>query len=67
MKMFSIALIVFLVQISCKTTGPLFTQKDIERLAHVFRLKPSRSLRNIYGIDEDNDYVLQQVPCPFFD
>ena len=51
----------------CKTTGPLFTQKDIERLAHVFRLKPSQFIAKYLRIDEDNDYVLQQVPCPFLD
>lgn len=49
----------------CKTTGPLFTQKDIERLANVFRLKPSQFIEKYLRIDEDNDYVLQSVPCPF--
>ncbi|SMC33833.1 YkgJ family cysteine cluster protein [Moheibacter sediminis] len=49
----------------CKTTGPLFTQKDIERLSGVFRLKPSQFIDKYLRIDEDNDYVLQSVPCPF--
>ncbi|MGE4346324.1 MAG: YkgJ family cysteine cluster protein [Flavobacteriaceae bacterium] len=49
----------------CKTTGPLFTQKDIERLARVFRLKPQQFIEKYLRIDEDNDYVLQSVPCPF--
>lgn len=49
----------------CKTTGPLFTQKDIERLAGVFRLKPQQFIEKYLRIDEDNDYVLQSVPCPF--
>lgn len=49
----------------CKTTGPLFTQKDIERLANLFRLKPSQFIDKYLRIDEDNDYVLQSVPCPF--
>lgn len=49
----------------CKTTGPLFTQKDIERLASVFRLKPQQFIEKYLRIDEDNDYVLQSVPCPF--
>nr|MDK7631844.1 YkgJ family cysteine cluster protein [Globicatella sanguinis] len=51
----------------CKTTGPLFTQKDIERLAKVFRMKPSLFIEKYLRIDEDNDYVLQQLPCPFLD
>ncbi len=49
----------------CKTTGPLFTQKDIERLAGLFRMKPSEFITKYLKIDEDNDYVLQSVPCPF--
>ncbi len=49
----------------CKTTGPLFTQKDIERLSGVFRLKPQQFIEKYLRIDEDNDYVLQSVPCPF--
>lgn len=49
----------------CKTTGPLFTQKDIERLAKLFRMKPSQFIEKYLRIDEDNDYVLQSVPCPF--
>jgi len=49
----------------CKTTGPLFTQKDIERLADLFRMKPSQFIDKYLRIDEDNDYVLQSVPCPF--
>ncbi|WP_068597824.1 YkgJ family cysteine cluster protein [Vaginella massiliensis] len=51
----------------CKSTGPLFTQKDIERLAYLFRLKPSQFIEKYLRIDEDNDYVLQQLPCPFLD
>lgn len=49
----------------CKTTGPLFTTKDIERIAKHFRLKPQQFIEQFLRIDEDNDYVLQQVPCAF--
>ena len=49
----------------CKTTGPLFTAKDIERIAKHFRLKPQQFIEQFLHIDEDNDYVLQQVPCAF--
>lgn len=49
----------------CKTTGPLFTQKDIERLSGLFRMKPSQFIEKYLRIDEENDYVLQSVPCPF--
>ena len=49
----------------CKTTGPLFTDKDIERLAKKFRMKPSDFIETYLRVDEDNDYVLKSVPCPF--
>ncbi len=49
----------------CKTTGPLFTNADVERVAKHFRLKPQKFISQYLQIDEDNDYVLQQVPCAF--
>ncbi len=49
----------------CKTTGPLFTNADIERIAKHFRQKPQVFIEQHLRIDEDNDYVLQQVPCTF--
>lgn len=49
----------------CKTTGPLFTEKDIERISKSFRMKPSKFIESFLRIDEDNDYVLQSVPCAF--
>lgn len=49
----------------CKTTGPLFTNADVERIAKHFRLKPQKFIAQYLRVDEDNDYVLQQVPCSF--
>lgn len=49
----------------CKTTGPLFTNSDIERIAKHLRLKPQPFIEQYLRIDEDDDYVLRQVPCPF--
>lgn len=49
----------------CKTTGPLFTNKDIERISRHFKMKPSKFIENYLRVDEDNDHVLQQVPCTF--
>lgn len=49
----------------CKTTGPLFTDKDIERIAKHFRMKPKDFIDTYLYLDEDNDYVLQSVPCAF--
>lgn len=49
----------------CKTTGPLFTDRDIERLSSHFRMRPSTFIETYLRLDEDNDYVLQSLPCPF--
>ncbi|MEZ4779904.1 MAG: YkgJ family cysteine cluster protein [Flavobacteriaceae bacterium] len=49
----------------CKTTGPLFTDKDVERIAKHFRLKPQQFIETYLRVDEENDYVLQSVPCTF--
>lgn len=51
----------------CKTTGPLFTAKDIERISKHFKLKPSAFIDQYLRIDEDGDHVLQQTPCKFLD
>lgn len=51
----------------CKTTGPLFTDADIVRIAKHLRLKPQQFIQRYLQIDEENDYVLQQLPCAFLD
>lgn len=49
----------------CKTTGPLFSAKDIERISKSLKLKPGNFVDKYLRIDEDNDYVLKEVPCAF--
>lgn len=49
----------------CKTTGPLFTDKDITRISKHFRMKEVAFIEQFLQVDEDNDYVLQQTPCHF--
>jgi Fe-S-cluster containining protein len=49
----------------CKTTGPLFTNADVERIAKHFRMKPQKFIDQFLRMDEDHDYVLQSVPCTF--
>ncbi|MDG2433420.1 YkgJ family cysteine cluster protein [Flavobacterium sp.] len=51
----------------CKTTGPLFTSADIERISRHLRQKPQQFIAQYLRIDEDQDYVLQSVPCSFLD
>jgi Fe-S-cluster containining protein len=51
----------------CKTTGPLFTAADVERISKYLRLKPQQFIAQYLRVDEDQDYVLQTVPCSFLD
>lgn len=49
----------------CKTTGPLFTEADIERISKFLKVKPSRFEEEYLRTDEDGDKVLKTLPCPF--
>lgn len=49
----------------CKTTGPLFTEKDIERISKHLRMKAADFEAKYLRVDEDNDKVLQNLPCWF--
>ena len=49
----------------CKTTGPLLTSADISRIAKHLKLKEAQFVDDYLRKDEDNDYVLQTLPCPF--
>ena len=49
----------------CTTTGPLFTDKDISRIAKHLKIKPSKFTETYLRVDEDRDYVLKSVPCTF--
>lgn len=49
----------------CKTTGPLFMERDIARLSKHLKMRPAEFIEKYLRIDEEEDYVLQSVPCPF--
>ena len=49
----------------CKTTGPLYVEKDIERISKHLRMKPSDFEAKFLRVDEDQDKVLQNLPCFF--
>lgn len=51
----------------CKTTSPIFTDKDIERIAKSLRIRPSQLIERHLHIDEDAHYVLNSSPCTFLD
>ena len=49
----------------CKTTGPFFTTKDIERISKHLKMKPKDFELKFLQIDEDQDLVLQNLRCWF--
>jgi Fe-S-cluster containining protein len=51
----------------CKTTSPIFYQKDIERAAKALNMKPGVFLQTYLYMDEEGDFVLKTAPCSFLD
>ncbi len=51
----------------CKTTSPIFTYKDMERIAKHLKLKVADFKQQYLRIDEDDFHVLKSSPCPFLD
>jgi hypothetical protein len=49
----------------CTSTGPLFLNKDIDRMAKTQNLRPAIFTEKYLKIDEDGDYVFKAMPCPF--
>ena len=49
----------------CKTTSPIFTKKDIERISKSFRIKTRQFIDTYLNVDDDQDYVLKSSPCTF--
>jgi Fe-S-cluster containining protein len=49
----------------CKTTSPIFYERDIERAAKAVGMKPGDFFEKYLKMDEDKDAVLKQAPCPF--
>ena len=51
----------------CKTTGPLFTAMDIQRLSRRLKLSEADFISTYLRLDADGDRVLQTLPCPFLE
>jgi uncharacterized protein len=49
----------------CRSLGPRITDKDVERIAKVQRMKAVDVISKYLRIDEDGDMVFQSMPCPF--
>lgn len=49
----------------CKSLGPRVTDRDVERIAKVLRIKSAEVVDRYLQLDEDGDYVFKEMPCPF--
>lgn len=51
----------------CKTTSPIFTDKDIERISKYLKMKVAAFREQYLERDEDDFMVLKTAPCSFLD
>lgn len=51
----------------CKTTSPIFTDKDIERISKHLKMKVADFIATYLQRDEDDFMVLKTAPCSFLD
>ncbi len=51
----------------CKTTSPIFTEKDIQRIAKHLRMKERDFIAHYLERDSDDFMVLRSAPCSFLD
>jgi Fe-S-cluster containining protein len=49
----------------CSSISPIVNEKDIDKLARHFKIKTNLFIGQYLDVDEDNDYVFNQTPCPF--
>lgn len=49
----------------CSGISPIVTDKDAERLAKSQKIKTVDFISQYLYVDEDQDYVFKQTPCPF--
>lgn len=51
----------------CKTTSPIFTDKDIARISKYLRIKEHQFITTYLQRDNEDFMVLKQAPCTFLD
>ena len=49
----------------CKSFSPRFKTPDVKRISKLLGLKESQFIETYLRVDEEGDYVLQTIPCPF--
>ena len=50
----------------CKTTSPIFIEKDIKRISKHLNMKERNFIEQYLERDQDDFMVLKTVPCSFF-
>ena len=51
----------------CKTSSPIFIQKDVDRIAKHLNMKPAPFYDKYLKRDDEFDIVLKESPCAFLD
>ncbi len=51
----------------CKTSSPIFTDKDIFRISKYLKIKEHKFIEQYLDRDSDDFMVLKSVPCTFLD
>ena len=49
----------------CKSISPIVIDRDIDRIAKHLKMKRSELIDQYFEMDEDEDYVFKETPCPF--
>lgn len=49
----------------CSSISPIVKDKDAERLAAALKMKATEFISQYLHVDEDQDFVFKQTPCPF--
>ena len=51
----------------CKTLGPRINNSDIKRISKFIGLSIKEFQNTFLRVDDDNDWVLKKLPCPFLE
>jgi len=49
----------------CASLGPRITDRDIERISKILKMRLSQFTVEYLVLDEEGDYIFSRMPCPF--
>ena len=49
----------------CKNYSPRFKTPDVKRISKLLRMRESEFIEKYLKVDEDGDFVVNSLPCPF--